>query len=89
MGNAEHARQIGEQAAVASREALGPVHPSTLAAFANLSLDLVGAGDTDAAQALEAEIMTALENQLSPEHPLAVQARRKSRIDLDIIPVVL
>jgi tetratricopeptide (TPR) repeat protein len=89
VGEVERARQLGEEAAGQSRTMRGDAHPVTLAASANLALDRRAVGDVDKALELETETLAALERQLPAEHPQAIIARQRGRLNLDIEPTTL
>ncbi|MFE0147891.1 tetratricopeptide repeat protein [Nonomuraea sp. NPDC059007] len=60
---------------MAQAETLGPEHPSTLAARANLAYWTGEAGDPAAARALYAELLPIRERVSGPEHPDTLTTR--------------
>lgn len=88
MGEAGPARQAGERSLRLHRESRGVDHPSTLATAANLSLDLRASGDRTPADALRADTLRAAEAALGADHPDVLMIARRSRITLDIEPMM-
>jgi hypothetical protein len=65
---------------------LGATHPLTLAAAANLSLDLKADGAGEAAAELLGETMRGYRETLTLNHPDAVVAAEGQRLDFDFDP---
>jgi hypothetical protein len=68
------------------KKVLGTTHPLSLAAAANLSLDLRADGVSEAAAELSAETMRGYAETLSLNHPDAVVAAEGRRLDFDFDP---
>lgn len=89
VGEVGRARELGEEVVGLSGIIRGDDHPATLVASANLALDRRATGDPDKALELEAKTLAKLDEQLSVEHPHAILARQRGRLNLDIEPTTL
>lgn len=96
-GDPELARELGEKvvelssaathgAVKPSVTARGATHPATLAASANLALDMKATGDKAAGLALEVQTLAELDAQLLADHPQTLLAGQHGRLNLDIEP---
>jgi tetratricopeptide (TPR) repeat protein len=87
VGEVHQARELGERTLAASRVVRGLDHPATLAVAANLAIDLRDA-DEAAALALREETLAGYDGRLTLEHPQALRASQRGRVNVDIEPMV-
>jgi tetratricopeptide (TPR) repeat protein len=87
VGEIHLARELGERTLAASRVVRGLDHPATLAVAANLAIDLRDA-DEAAALTLREQTLAAYDDRLTLEHPQALRASQRGRVNVDIEPMV-
>ena len=87
VGEIHQARELGERTLAASKVVRGLDHPATLAVAANLAIDLRDA-DEAAALTLREATLAAYDDRLTLEHPQALRASQRGRVNVDIEPMV-
>jgi hypothetical protein len=86
-GEAQRARELGENILVLSRQVRGTDHHSTLAVAANLSIDRRADNDPLGAQELYEDTVRRFRESLGADHPEARRAIQHGRLNLDIEPM--
>jgi tetratricopeptide (TPR) repeat protein len=85
-GRLGEAIELGQETFDKCRDSLGPAHPDTLMAAANLSIDEMDAGDEANGERRLAEVLSLYEPTLTLEHAEARAAARHTRLTAEIEP---